>query len=49
MYCEDNVMMPSSENCPLHQSLPPQPIIVLITLFCNRNTFELEGDCPQNM
>jgi len=49
MYWEGNVKMPSSENSPLRESLQPQPIIVLITLFCNRNTFELEGDCPQNI
>jgi len=49
MYWKGNVKMPSSENSPLHESLPPQTIIVLITLFCNKNTFKLEGDCPQNI
>jgi hypothetical protein len=31
--------MPSSANSLLHESLLPQPTIILITLFCNKNNY----------
>ena len=49
MYCEDKVNDSNLWNKGLHDVLELEPIIVLIILFCNRKTFLLSIEIPQNI